>query len=402
MIERIFTVTEFNRLLKISIEENQFFKEIFIKGEISNITYYKSGHLYFSIKDRDAQIKCVAFNYKYKRISEDLKEGDAVKIFCDVGLYESRGEIQVLVRHVEKEQELGEMFQKLEMLKKDMEAAGYFSQDHKKKLPRYPENIGIVTALTGAALQDMIKTIRKRDNRINIYISPAKVQGIGSKDEIATGIEILNRVPEIDFIVAGRGGGSIEDLWSFNEKKVAVAFFNSKKPIISAVGHETDMLLSDLTADVRASTPTQAIEIAVPEKKELQKKIGDLEKRAARAVLLKLQSCEKELERFRSNYLLKNFHKEIERYSGDLVMRENEINHQMKNIFREKTHQLKLRIEKIIGLNPMKILENGYSITEFQGESIKNASQLSKGDEILVRFKTGAVKSIVKEIIECQ
>lgn len=401
MIERIFTVTEFNKLLKMAIEENRLFKEIFIKGEISNITYYKSGHLYFSIKDRDAQIKCVAFNYKMKRIAEDLKEGDSVKIFCDIGVYEARGEIQALVRHVEREQELGTLFKKLEELKKEFAKAGYFDQGHKKKLPIYPENIGIVTALTGAALQDMIRTIKKRDNRINIYIYPAKVQGVGSKEEIVKGIEVLNKIPEIDLIVAGRGGGSIEDLWSFNEKEVALAFYNSKKPIISAVGHETDTLLSDLTADARASTPTQAIELSVPEKRELKIKIAESEKKLVRAMILKLNSCEKEVERFRSNYLLRNYHREIERYSNTLVSLESEINHRMKNIFRERSLELKLNIEKIIGLNPLKILENGYSITEFRGKNVKTASELSQGDEILVRFRSGAVKSVVKEIIEC-
>ncbi|MGL4567416.1 MAG: exodeoxyribonuclease VII large subunit, partial [Fusobacteriaceae bacterium] len=170
MVERIYTVTEFNRILKISIEENQLFREIFLKGEISNITYYKSGHLYFSLKDRESQIKCVAFNYKMKKIMEDLKEGDSVKLFCDMGVYEARGEIQALVRHVERESELGELFKKLELIKESMKIKGYFSLEHKRKLPNYPKNIGIVTSYTGAALQDMIRTLRKRDNRINIYV----------------------------------------------------------------------------------------------------------------------------------------------------------------------------------------------------------------------------------------
>lgn len=401
MVERIYTVTEFNRVLKMSIEQNQLFREVFLKGEISNITYYKSGHLYFSLKDRESQIKCVAFNYKMKKIVEDLKEGDSVKIFCDMGVYEARGEIQALVRHVEKESELGELFKKLELLKESMKVKGYFSAEHKKKLPKYPQNIGIVTSYTGAALQDMIRTLRKRDDRINIYIYGAKVQGVGSENEIIKGIETLNKIEEIDLIVAGRGGGSIEDLWSFNHEKVAMAFFNSKKPIISAVGHETDTLLSDYTADVRASTPTQAMEISIPEKRELQRKITEIERRVAKAIFLKLKNCEKELERVRGNYFIRNYNKEIERYSNRLITLENDLNRELGNIVKNKKTDLQLRIERIIALNPMRILESGYSITEFNGKNLRNISEVQLGDEVTVKLKLGAFKASVKEIIEC-
>ncbi|MGL4254602.1 MAG: exodeoxyribonuclease VII large subunit [Fusobacteriaceae bacterium] len=401
MVERIYTVTEFNRILKISIEENQLFREIFLKGEISNITYYKSGHLYFSLKDRESQIKCVAFNYKMKKIMEDLKEGDSVKLFCDMGVYEARGEIQALVRHVERESELGELFKKLELIKESMKIKGYFSLEHKRKLPNYPKNIGIVTSYTGAALQDMIRTLRKRDNRINIYVYGAKVQGTGSVDEIIQGIRVLNRIPEIDFIVAGRGGGSIEDLWSFNDEKVAMAFYNSKKPIISAVGHETDILLSDLTADIRASTPTQAMEIAIPEKKELRRKIAEIEKTVTKIIFLKLKNCEKELERVRGNYFIRNYNRELERYSNELMTLENGINREIESIIERKKIDLQLRIERIISLNPMKILESGYSITEFKGKNLKNIREIKPGDEVTVKLKSGAFKANVKEIVEC-
>ena len=226
--ERTYTVSEFNRKVKNYLEDNSDLREFFLEGELSGVTYYKSGHLYFNLKDRDAQIKCVAFKYKFKRIAEDLKDGDSVKIFGDVGFYENRGDFQVLVRHIEKKNELGELFIKLEQLKKELGEAGYFDLKHKKPLPKYPKNIGVVTAYTGAALQDIIKTIKKRDNTINIYAYPAKVQGVGAEAEIIKGIKTLNKIDEIDLIIAGRGGGSIEDLWAFNDKDVALAFFNSK------------------------------------------------------------------------------------------------------------------------------------------------------------------------------
>ena len=221
-MEKIYTVSEFNRMVKSYIDDIDDFQEFFLEGEISNITYYKSGHLYFSIKDSKAQIKCAAFNYKQKKIPEDLKEGDAIKLFGDVGFYETRGDFQVLARYIEKQNSLGSMFAKLEKVKAKMEEKGYFDSKYKKELPKYPKNIGVVTALTGAALQDIIKTTRKRFDSINIYVYPAKVQGIGAEQEIIKGIETLNKIEEIDLIVAGRGGGSIEDLWAFNEEEVAI------------------------------------------------------------------------------------------------------------------------------------------------------------------------------------
>ncbi|MGL5049603.1 MAG: exodeoxyribonuclease VII large subunit, partial [Fusobacteriaceae bacterium] len=177
---KIYSVTEFSKIIKRETETNPYLQEVFIGGELSSVTYYKSGHLYFNLKDKDSQIKCVAFNYRLKKIPDNLKEGDSVKIFCDVGFYEARGEMQLLVRYIEKENKMGELFLKLENLKKDMEKLGYFNLEHKKKLPKFPKNIGVVTSFSGAALQDIIKTIKKRDNRINIYVYPAKVQGYGS------------------------------------------------------------------------------------------------------------------------------------------------------------------------------------------------------------------------------
>ena len=207
MEAKLYTVTEFNRSIKSYLEGNDNYRNFYIEGELSNVVYYKSGHLYFNLKDKKAQIKCAAFNYKYKKISEELQEGDSVKIFGDVGFYEARGDFQVLVRHIEKRNILGEMYAKLEKVKAKMEKEGYFDEKYKQQLPKYPKNIGVVTAITGAAIHDIIKTAKKRDDRVNIYIYPAKVQGVGAEKEIIKGIEILNEIPEIDMIIAGRGGG---------------------------------------------------------------------------------------------------------------------------------------------------------------------------------------------------
>lgn len=400
MIGKIYSVTEFSKIIKRETETNPYLQEVFVKGELSSVTYYKSGHLYFNLKDKDSQIKCVAFNYKFKKISDNLKEGDSVKLFCDLGFYEARGEMQLLVRHIEKENQLGELFLKLENLKKEMEKEGYFNLAHKKKLPDFPKNIGVVTSFSGAALQDIIKTIKKRDNRINIFVYPAKVQGVGAKEEIVKGIETLDKIEEIDLIIAGRGGGSLEDLWSFNEKSVALAFYHCKKPIISAVGHEIDNLLSDLTADKRATTPTGAVEMSVPEKRQLIKEILDRKKALFKLINLAVDEKRNQLFNLKNDYYLKGYPKEIKKYSQDLIILEEKLKNSIKNRVKDKKITLNSKMEKIISLNPIKILSLGYSITLKDEKILKEGKTLKIGDEITTKLSKGWIRSVVKELGE--
>lgn len=396
--ERTYTVSEFNRKVKNYLEDNSDLREFFLEGELSGVTYYKSGHLYFNLKDRDAQIKCVAFKYKFKRIAEDLKDGDSVKIFGDIGFYENRGDFQVLVRHIEKKNELGELFIKLEQLKKELGEAGYFDLKHKKPLPKYPKNIGVVTAYTGAALQDIIKTIKKRDNTINIYAYPAKVQGVGAEAEIIKGIKTLNKIDEIDLIIAGRGGGSIEDLWAFNDKNVALAFFNSKKPIISAVGHEIDNLLSDLTADARAATPTQAVELSVPERVKILETLDDRKKYLNSVIKNQIESLKKELENRKNNYYIKNFYRELENKNQELVDREERVKRAFQSKLNEIKNSLDRRVHKVITLNPLETLKRGYSVVTKNNEIIKSVKNIKIDDEIVIKVTDGIIKGKVKEI----
>ena len=396
--ERTYTVSEFNRKVKNYLEDNSDLREFFLEGELSGVTYYKSGHLYFNLKDRDAQIKCVAFKYKFKRIAEDLKDGDSVKIFGDVGFYENRGDFQVLVRHIEKKNELGELFIKLEQLKKELGEAGYFDLKHKKPLPKYPKNIGVVTAYTGAALQDIIKTIKKRDNTINIYAYPAKVQGVGAEAEIIKGIKTLNKIDEIDLIIAGRGGGSIEDLWAFNDKDVALAFFNSKKPIISAVGHEIDNLLSDLTADARAATPTQAVELSVPERVKILETLDDRKKYLNSVIKNQIEVLKKELENRENSYYIKNFYRELENKNQKLVDREERAKRAFQSKLNEIKNSLDRRVHKVITLNPLETLKRGYSVVTKNNEIIKSVKNIKIDDEIVIKVTDGIIKGKVKEI----
>ena len=398
MEDKIYGVSEFNRIVKNFIDDVPEFHNFFLKGELSGVTYYKSGHLYFTIKDRKSQIKCAAFSYKLKRIPEDLKEGDSVTIFGDVGFYEVRGDFQILVRHIEKENSMGELYRKLEMVKEKMEEEGYFSAENKKPLPKYPRNIGVVTSSNGAGLYDIITTSRKRMDNINIYVYPAKVQGDGAIEEIIKGIKTLDKIPEIDLIIAGRGGGSIEDLWAFNEEKVAMAFYNCKKPIISAVGHEIDFLLTDLVADVRAATPTQSAEIAIPVKKDVLDMLEDDKKYLTSLIKKKIEHSKIHLENRENSYTLKNFSRVFKDSKEILDSKEVELERAMKLLLERKKQKIQVQAEKIISLNPLNILSRGYSLVKSNEKIIKSSDEVNQGDEIEIKLYKGSLVGTVKEI----
>lgn len=398
MEDKIYGVSEFNRIVKNFIDDVPEFHNFFLKGELSGVTYYKSGHLYFTIKDRKSQIKCAAFSYKLKRIPEDLKEGDSVTIFGDVGFYEVRGDFQILVRHIEKENSMGELYRKLEMVKEKMEEEGYFSAENKKPLPKYPRNIGVVTSSNGAGLYDIITTSRKRMDNINIYVYPAKVQGDGAIEEIIEGIKTLDKIPEIDLIIAGRGGGSIEDLWAFNEEKVAMAFYNCKKPIISAVGHEIDFLLTDLVADVRAATPTQSAEIAIPVKKDVLDMLEDDKKYLSSLIKKKIEHSKIHLENRENSYALKNFSRVFKDSKEIIDSKEVELERALKLLLERKKQKIQVQAEKIISLNPLNILSRGYSLVKSNEKIIKSSDEVNQGDEIEIKLYKGSLVGTVKEI----
>lgn len=398
MKDRIYSVYELNTMVKNYLEENPMLKDFFLKGEISNITYYKSGHLYFTLKDQKASVKCVAFYYKYKKIDESLKEGDLVKIFGKVSLYEANGNFQVLVSHVEKEDSLGKLFQELEKVKRELAEKGYFDPSKKKPMPSLPKTIGVVTSGTGAAVRDIINTGKNRYPNINFMVYPCKVQGEGSADEIIKGIETLNKIDEIDIIVAGRGGGSIEDLWSFNTREVAMAYYKSKKPIVSAVGHEIDTLLSDYIADLRASTPTHASELIIPRKDKLVEEIEFKRKRLGSLIAERIGFERERLEGLKNSYAIKRFRENILDRNLEIMNREERLRELITHKLKDKRHDLELKLEKLKGLSPEEILKRGYTITTKDGKVVKDIYTLKVGDEITTRFENGSAKSSIKEI----
>ncbi|MBP9479627.1 MAG: exodeoxyribonuclease VII large subunit [Sebaldella sp.] len=440
----VFSVSELNRAVKEYLEGTSAFRNIYIQGEISNITYYKSGHLYFTLKDSKANIKCAIFRYLYKKVPADLKEGDQVKLLGSATLYEQGGSFQVIGEQLEKQNKLGELFERFEKLKKYYFELGYFSEENKQKLPKVPLNIGVVTAETGAAIRDIINTVHKRFRNVNIYLYPSKVQGEGAASEISRGIKVFNREKEkidLDFIIVGRGGGSIEDLWAFNEELVIEAIHNSNLPVISAVGHEIDNLLSDLVADVRAATPTQAIEIAVPSKSDLIQEL-DYRKNVLNKLLLnEINLMKSKLEKRNSNYIIRNFLNIIIEKKLGLIEKENLLNKSLKykvlngrdkltvikrmlskinleekikvnivNLEEKEKYLIKMMNEKlkkykneleyksavISKYNSGNILKQGYTLTKYKGKLVTKKENLKKNDEIITIFSDGEIKSIVE------
>ena len=442
----VFTVSELNRAVKEYLEGTTAFRNIYIQGEISNITYYKSGHLYFTLKDSKANIKCAIFRYLYKKVPADLKEGDQVKLLGSATLYEQGGSFQVIGEQLEKQNKLGELFEKFEKLKKYYFELGYFNEENKLTLPKVPLNIGVVTAETGAAIRDIINTVHKRFRNVNIYLYPSKVQGDGAASEISRGIEVFNREKEkeridLDFIIIGRGGGSIEDLWAFNEELVIEAVHKSELPVISAVGHEIDNLLSDLVADVRAATPTQAIEISIPLKSDLIQELDYRKKVLNKLLLNEINLMKSKLEKRNSNYIIRNFLNIITEKKLGLIDKENLLNKSLKykvingrdklsvikrllskinleekiresiddlsdkekyliKVMSEKLQRYKNDLEYksavISKYNSADILKQGYTLTKYNGKLVVKKENLKKNDEITTVFSDGEVKSIVE------
>ena len=446
MEQTIFSVSEVNRAVKQYLEGTPTFRNMYIQGELSNITYYRSGHLYFTLKDDKSSVKCAIFKYIYKNIPTDLKEGDHVKIMGSATVYEANGSFQIIAETLEKTNKLGSLFEKLEMLKKMYLEKGYFDDSNKKPLPQIPVNVGVVTAETGAAIRDIINTTQKRFRNVNIYLYPAKVQGEGSAVEVASGIEFFNRMKnegqlDTDVLIVGRGGGSIEDLWSFNEEPVIEAIFKSEIPVISAVGHEIDNLLSDLVADRRAATPTQAAEILIPVKEELVNALMLRKNTVNKLLLNKVAFMKKELEQRKNSYYIKNFvgtlnekkfqlmekeqritrelkriveksreqfeyrKKRFDKVDLRLIINEKrqhletlekELNTEIKEKLKELRKELLLKAAKLSKYSVDDILKQGYTITRKNGKIVKRGIELSKSDVIETMFADMKVKSTVK------
>jgi exodeoxyribonuclease VII large subunit len=439
---QVFSVSRLTRDIRAILEAA--FDSVWVEGEISNFRTVASGHSYFVLKDDKAQIRCVLFKGHRARIKFQPADGDQVLMFGRISVYDARGEYQVIVESLEP-RGLGPLQKAYEQLRDKLEKEGLFNKENKNILPEFPWKVGVVTSPTGAAVRDILNIIRRRNPKVSVLLCPAKVQGEGAAEEIVRGIEELDRREDIEVIIVGRGGGSLEDLWAFNEVDVARAIFASKTPVVSAVGHEIDFTIADFVADLRAPTPSAAAELTVPLLQDTLKEIGSLNEMLLTTLHKKLEYYRDLLKRLMDRRFFHQpkeiFNPQIQRLD-DFHMRltrglqQSLVSHQQK--LRDKIHRLfqaspekhihhmkenrmmlekriihitesqirfnKERFEGILknlnAINPLAILERGYSICSKDEESLKNTEGINPGDDIKIRLSRGSLDCKVKKIIE--
>ncbi len=370
----VYKVSELTSHIKIILEGS--FPRIWVEGEISNFKSPMSGHFYFTLKDKRSELRCVFFKGNNEKIRFDIKDGMQVISYGRISVYEKQGLYQLYVSRVEPKG-IGALQLAFEQLKERLFKEGLFDESRKKPIPVVPDRIGIITSPTGAAIRDMLHVLKKRFTNVRILISPVKVQGDSAREEIAIAISDFNKLDNVDVIIVGRGGGSLEDLWPFNEEIVARAIYNSKIPIISAVGHEIDWTISDFVADLRAPTPSVAAECVIAKKGELTETLESLEKR------LKAYPLE----------IMREYEQRLDDIEGGLGLR-------FRHYIELKEGNFKLLFEKIKILSPLNILDRGYSVTfKLPGKGIvKDASYLKEGDVVETRLSKGRFKSKIEAI----
>lgn len=409
------SVTDVNTYLKTIMDNDPFLNYVYIKGEISNLKFHTRGHLYFSLKDENSKINAVMFNYKNMNIDFVPEDGMNVLVKGKISVFVNGGSYQITVTNM-KQDGIGNLYILFEELKKKLKNEGLFDEEHKKKLPRIPKKIGVITASTGAAVRDIISTINRRFPLAEIILFPSLVQGSGAKENLVKMIETADK-SDVDVIILGRGGGSIEDLWAFNEEIVARAVYNAKKPIVSAVGHEIDFTICDFVADLRAPTPTGAAELVVPSKLEIQKYLSDYNSRLLSVITSKISTYKTTLKKLESSYILNNPKSmyEVEEQKLDSILEKlgSLMGHtleksklKLENLTKNITPNILYKLEKnkshletleqkLELLNPENVLKKGYSLTIKDGKIITNASELKDGDTITTKLSIGTINSKV-------
>ena len=394
------SVTELNKYIKDKFEEDEMLNNILVKGEISNFKHHYTGHMYFTLKDENSLIKCVMFKTYTPNLNFIPKDGMQVKVLGTVSVFERDGVYQIYCKAMQQDG-LGDLYRIYTELKEKLSKEGLFDDKYKKPIPYMPKCIGVLTSNTGSVIRDIINVSARRNPNVYIKLFPVPVQGQGAAKKIAEAIKIMNENRLCDVIILARGGGSLEDLWPFNEEIVARAIFDSKIPIVSAVGHETDFTISDFVADLRAPTPSAAAELVVPNVKDIILKLKEYESRQKIALNRKIQIMKLRYEKCLNSKVFKEPLQKInERYMMlDIKVRQMESYINQKYI-NEKAKAIKL-IAKLDALSPLKTLSRGYSIITLNGKTIKEAKYLKKDDEINIKLFDGQVNAkILKK--ECE
>ncbi len=393
----IYSVGQVNSYIKDMFVQNALLRRINVRGEISNCTYHRTGHIYFSLKDHTGAISCVMFKGDSQSLTFQMQEGQKVVVSGNISVFERDGKYQLYAREIQLDGE-GALYQQYMQLKRKLEALGLFSAEHKKSIPMYAGTIGIVTAPTGAAIRDIIKVSYRRNPYVQLILYPALVQGTQAAQSIVQGIRTLDAYG-VDVIIVGRGGGSIEELWAFNEEPVARAIFACRTPVISAVGHETDTTIADLVADLRVPTPSAAAEQAVLEYRQLVNHMELLKNQLADRIEQKIHLYRQRLEHDRLRFLYagpQNKLNEKKQYIAELMDR---FPKEMQGKILDRKYQIGLLAERLDGISPLKKLQQGYSYTELSdGKAFRCLKQVEPGDMVTIHVTDGRVRARVEEM----
>ena len=395
----VYTVGQVNSYIKNMFNEDFALNNIGIKGEVSNCKYHSSGHIYFSLKDKTGVIACVMFAGNRKGLNFSMKEGQKIIVFGTIGVYERDGKYQMYAKEITLDG-MGDLYQKYEELKKNLEEMGMFSDIYKKPVPRYAGKIGIVTAETGAAIQDIINISKRRNPYVKLYLYPAIVQGQEAKYSIVNGINCLDSM-NLDVIIVGRGGGSIEDLWAFNEEIVARAIFECNTPVISAVGHETDTTIADWVADMRAPTPSAAAELAVFEYEAFLRELAALNEALSGKIRRRIEDKYNKLEY--NEVRLKNLSPSnvIMAKATRAMELEDRLSIAMQQIVRDKKYKLSLLSGRMEGVSPLNKISKGYAyVSDDNDKALTTVKSVSEGDTLHIHLSDGIVKAKVADTTE--
>jgi len=394
--QTVITVSQLNKYIKAIIEENTVLNNIFLTGEISNFkNHYSSGHFYMTLKDENASVNAVMYRSNAQRIKYDLYDGLNVIVRGRVSLYEKSGQYQIIIDDIQP-QGIGELALAFEQLKQKLSDMGLFDSKYKKTIPTYPSKIGVITSATGAAIRDITNIISRRFPLAEMILYPVEVQGINAAPSISKAIREMNKAKAADVLIVGRGGGSIEDLWAFNEEQVALAVFESEIPVISAVGHETDFTICDFVADIRAETPSAAAEICVPDKESELQRINSFNNSAMQLLFNKLNRESIKLEHLLDSRVLSSPEEFINTYRISIDSLNEEINGLYSDFLNKNKNDFTLILKKLESLNPIKVIERGFSVAQINGKIIKSVNEVNKGDAIALRVSDGIIDCEVK------
>lgn len=393
-MKNVYTVRQVNSYIKNMFAQDFMLNRIYVKGEVSNLKYHTSGHIYFSLKDESGTIACVMFAGSRSGLSFRMEEGQQIIVLGAVDVYARDGKYQLYARKIVRDG-VGLLYERFELLKKELQEMGMFAPEYKQKIPKYIRRLGVVTAPTGAAVRDIINITKRRNPFVQIILYPALVQGEGASESIVKGIHALE-AEKVDVMIVGRGGGSMEDLWAFNEEAVARAVFDCSVPVISAVGHETDTTIIDFVADLRAPTPSAAAELAVYDFMEMKKNLKLREERLLHFMQLILERKRQKLEQY--SLRMRAYHpqqrlNEQRQFAADA---ENRLRREMMRRLEQEKYRLGLMAERLKGLSPLEKLSQGYAYVEnSSGANVRTVSNVKQGEQITVYVTDGWIRAEV-------